>query len=194
MLDAHAHLCLLASEAEKVNLGFCDGVAEQFYIAIAMSESGQFSCKPMKGRQLIGEFQRGGAGSPDPPPPPPPPEKSTKIGFLSILVRFPLKSQSYQVSIPCWAVTLYRSLMLGYQSAIWMVFRWQANDGQLIVVFGSSLPSSTKKNVVKDLPIFMEGKTIHSEIVKLEERHRSIISRYFLFSNSQPPSGSISLS
>ena len=33
VLDAHAHLCLLASEEEKVNLVFCDGVAEQFYIA-----------------------------------------------------------------------------------------------------------------------------------------------------------------
>ena len=45
----------------------------------------------------MGGFQRGGGGgarSPDPP------EKSPKIGFLSILVRFPLKSQSYQVSIP----------------------------------------------------------------------------------------------
>ena len=73
VLDAHAHLCLLASEAEKVNLGFCDGVAEQFYIAIAMSESGEFSCKPMKERQLMGEFQRWGR-SPDPPTP----EKSPK--------------------------------------------------------------------------------------------------------------------
>ena len=27
-----------------------------------------------------------------------------------------------------------------------MVFRWRANDGPLIVVIGSSLPSSTKKN------------------------------------------------
>ena len=69
MLDAHAHLCLLASEAEKVNLGFCDGVAEQFYIAIAMSESGEFSCKAMKGRQLMGEFQRGGGRESGPPPP-----------------------------------------------------------------------------------------------------------------------------
>ena len=42
---------------------FCDGVAEQFYIAIAMSESGEFSCKPMKERQLMGEFQRGGGES-----------------------------------------------------------------------------------------------------------------------------------
>ena len=33
VLDTHAHLCLLASVEEKVNLGFCDGVAETFYIA-----------------------------------------------------------------------------------------------------------------------------------------------------------------
>ena len=50
------------SEEEKVNLGFGDGVAEQFYIAIAMSESGEFSCKPMKGSQLMGGFQRGDGG------------------------------------------------------------------------------------------------------------------------------------
>ena len=43
MLDAYAHLCLLTSEEEKVNLGFCDGGAEQFYIAIAISESGEFT-------------------------------------------------------------------------------------------------------------------------------------------------------
>ena len=91
---------VMAGRSVHLNLGFCDGVAEQFYIAIAMSESGEFSCKPMKGRQLVGGFQRGGAGSRTPPPP----EKSPKIGFLSILVRFPLKSQSYQVSIPCWVM------------------------------------------------------------------------------------------
>ena len=43
MLDAHAYLCLLASEEEKVNLGLCDVVAEQFYTAITMSESGEFT-------------------------------------------------------------------------------------------------------------------------------------------------------
>ena len=32
------------------------------------------------------------------------------------------------------------------QDTIKMVFRWQANDGPLVVVFGSSLPSSTKNN------------------------------------------------
>ena len=76
VLDAHAHLCLLASEAEKVISFFCDGVAEQFYIAIAMSESGEFSCKPMNGRQLMGEFQRGGGQGVRTPPPPPPPMKN----------------------------------------------------------------------------------------------------------------------
>ena len=30
-----------------------------------------------------------------------------------------------------------------------MAFRWRANDGPLIVALGSSLPSSTKKIVVK---------------------------------------------
>ena len=36
------------------------------------------------------------------------------------------------------------------QNAILMAFRWWADDGPLIVVFGSSLPSSsTKKSVVK---------------------------------------------
>ena len=54
-----------------------------------------------------------------------------KKGILSILVRFPLKSQSYQASIRCW------------------VFRWRANDDPHIMVFGSSLPSSTKKKLSK---------------------------------------------
>ena len=34
-----------------------------------------------------------------------------------------------------------------------MVFRWRANDDPHIVVFGSSLPSSTKKKVVKVGPL-----------------------------------------
>ena len=74
----------------------------------------------MRGRQLMGGLQREGeARSPDPPP-----KKSPKIGFLSILVRFPLKSQSYQVSIPCWVIN--------QRNANLTVFRWQANDGPLL--------------------------------------------------------------
>ena len=34
-----------------------------------------------------------------------------------------------------------------------MVFRWRANDDPHIVVFGSSLPSSNKKKVVKVGPL-----------------------------------------
>ena len=55
---------------------------------------------------------------------PPTPKKSPKIVFLSILVRFPLKSQSYQVSIPCWVIN--------QRNANLTVFRWQANDGPLL--------------------------------------------------------------
>ena len=68
----------------------------------------------------MGGLQRegGGARSPDPP------LKLPKIGFLSILVRFPLKSQSYQVSIPCWVIN--------QRNANLTVFHWQANDGPLL--------------------------------------------------------------
>ena len=51
------------------------------------------------------------------------------IGFLSNTGSDPLKS--CQASIQYWAI-------------ISTAFRWQADDGLLIVVFGSSLPSSTK--------------------------------------------------
>ena len=38
-------------------------------------------------------------------------------------------------------------LLCFMHSSIEMAFRWLADDGSLIVVFGSSLPSSTKKHV-----------------------------------------------
>ena len=63
-----------------------------------------------------------------------------KIGFLSILVRFPLKSQSYQASIRCWAIsgTPSKRHLNGVSLAgqWWPAYR---------AVFGSSLPSSTKE-------------------------------------------------
>ena len=73
--------------------------------------------------------------------PPPPPKKSPKIVFLSILVRFPLKSQSYQVSIPCWVIN--------QRNANLTVFRWQANDGPLLWCFDPLSHHQLKKNVVK---------------------------------------------
>ena len=69
-----------------------------------------------------GRITEGGGGKESGPPPPT--NKSPKIGFLSILVRFPLKSQSYQVSIPCWVIN--------QRNANLTVFRWQANDDPLL--------------------------------------------------------------
>ena len=54
----------------------------------------------------------------------------------------PLKNRSYQDTIQCWAIIgtpAKRHLM---------VFRWKTDDDPLIVVLGSSLPSSTKKSNV----------------------------------------------
>ena len=67
-------------------------------------------------------------------PEPPPPEK-INIGFLSNTGPDPLKiTKPPKASIQCGAI-------------IEMAFRWRAImiDGPRIVVFGSSLPSSTKK-------------------------------------------------
>ena len=70
---------------------------------------------------------------------PPPPLKNNKnIGFSTNIGRS-LKIHSYQTSIQCLAIIgtpAKRHLM---------AFRWRGDDGQLIVVLGSTLPSSTKK-------------------------------------------------
>ena len=68
-----------------------------------------------------GRITEGGGGKESGPPPP---KNSPKIGFLSILVRFPFKSQSYQVNISCWVIN--------QRNANLTVFRWQANDGPLL--------------------------------------------------------------
>ena len=82
----------------------------------------------------------GGAGGPHPQ------EKSQNIGFLSNTGLDPLKN--LKATKPAFNVgpSLARQ-----RNAISMVFRWQADDGLLIVVnvFGSSLPSSTKKKTIK---------------------------------------------
>ena len=47
-----------------------------------------------------------------------------------------------------------------------MAFRWQADDGPRIVIFGSSLPSSTKKNVVKvETPLTKLFRSAHAVYV-----------------------------
>ena len=85
------------------------------------------------------EDPEGGARVPDPPPP----EKSQNIGFSSNTGPDPLKDSSYQASIQCWAIigtSAKRHLM---------AFHRRADDGALILVLGSSLPSSSKKHVIK---------------------------------------------
>ena len=55
----------------------------------------------------------------------------------------PLKNCSLQASIQCWAVIgtpTKRNLM---------AFRWRADDGPFIAVFGYSIPLPTKKKVIK---------------------------------------------
>ena len=75
---------------------------------------------------------------------PPPPETSQNIGFSSNTSPDLLKNRSCEAIIQCWAfigMPAKRHLM---------AFRWRADDGQLKVGLGSSLPSSTlKTSVVK---------------------------------------------
>ena len=50
-----------------------------------------------------------------------------------------------------------------------MSFRWRTDDGLLIVVFGSSLPSSTEKNVVKvgpTLTFFLDPRMMYMTQIK----------------------------
>ena len=75
-----------------------------------------FSCQPMKRRQLMG----GSRGWTDPLSNPP--ENSSKIGFLCILVQFSLKSQSYQASIRCWAIS--GTPAKRHLSGVWLGGQW----------------------------------------------------------------------
>ena len=78
----------------------------------------------------------GGARGPDTP------YKPQKLGFLSNAGPDPVKS--HKATKPEFNVG---SSSTRQRNAISMVFRWRVDDSPLIVVFGSSLPSSTK-NVV----------------------------------------------
>ena len=79
----------------------------------------------------MGGSKGGGAMSPDPP------EKSQNIGFLSNTGPDPLKN--HKATKPTFNVSHHRP-------ASEMAFRWRADDGPLLVLFGSSLPiSKTKK-------------------------------------------------
>ena len=66
------------------------------------------------------------------------------IGFLSNTGPDPLKNQSYQARFNVGTLACQRN-------AISRAFPWQADNGPLIVVFGSSLSSSTKKKPPKNV-------------------------------------------
>ena len=59
------------------------------------------------------------------------------------------KSQSCQASIQCWAIICMGPSSARQRNSISMAFCWWADDGPLLVVFGSSLPSSSTKNTQK---------------------------------------------
>ena len=79
-------------------------------------------------------IQRGGGGSA------PFPENHKTIGFLSKSGPDPLKN--HKAIKPAFNVSPSSARQ---QNAIQMAFRWRADGSPLIVVFGSSLPSLTKK-------------------------------------------------
>ena len=89
---------------------------------------------------LCADPEGGGAGGPDPPPL----KNHKNIGFSSNTGPDSLKNRGYQASIQCWAIIgtpAKRHLM---------AFRWRADDGPLIVVLGSAIPSSTKEKQQKN--------------------------------------------
>ena len=94
------------------------------------------------------------------------------------------KSQKYSVSQQNWSgshenhKTTKPAFNVGPSSArqrnaIKMAFRWQADDGPLIVVFGSSLPSSTKTRGpdLKRSPDLLNNVKIGQDQLRLIMKH-----------------------
>ena len=71
----------------------------------------------------------------------PPLESQKDLGFLHYWSGSSGKSPSYQASTQCWA-----TMGVAFHKAI--AFRWRADDGPLLVLFGSSLSSPTQKNML----------------------------------------------
>ena len=97
----------------------------------------------------------GGAGGPDPPPHTHTHTQNNhkNIGFLSNTGPDPLKN--HKATKPSFNVG---PSLACQRNAIQMAFRWQADDGPLLVLFGSSLPSypppppPQKKTTTKNNP------------------------------------------
>ena len=84
---------------------------------------------------IHGQMQRGGGHGVSTPP-----ENSQKIGFLSCTGPDPLKN--HKATKPAFNVGPSSARQ---RNAIEMAFHWQVEDGPFIVIFGSSISSSTKK-------------------------------------------------
>ena len=85
---------------------------------------------------------RGGTGGPDPPPPLLKNHKN--IGFLSNCGLDHLKITKLPSQHSMFGHHRHSS-----ETPFLMAFRWRANDGTLIVVFGSSFPSWTENKRTK---------------------------------------------
>ena len=82
---------------------------------------------------------RGGTGGLDPPPPL---KKHKNTGFLSNTGPDPLKN--HKAAKPAFNVGPSSTRQ---RNAISMAFSWRADDGPLLVLFGSSFPLSKKKKL-----------------------------------------------
>ena len=59
-----------------------------------------------------------------------------------------------------------------------MAFRWQANDGSFILVFGSSIPSSTKKYIKFGPPLTKFSGSAHEPNIPEGPEHEQISPLY----------------
>ena len=121
---------------------------------------------------------RGGSGAPDPPPPL---KNHKNKGFSSNTGLDPLKNRSYKASIQCWAI-----IRMPAKSHL-MAFRWRVDDGLLIVVLGYSLPSSTKKIVIKVGPRLTKHFGSAHDICSLfESKHALLIIKVLVSKDCVP--------
>ena len=114
-----------ARESSDTSMSTCDGVRHKpghwkinRTLAIFLLIGGYIACADPEG---------GGQGVQTPPPL----ENHKNIVFVAILVPIPLKSLSYQASFQFWAI-----IGTPAKRHFKMAFRWQTEDGPLIVVFG----------------------------------------------------------
>ena len=101
--ECHLGIDCLNSEIQKKNYMTClRSPSISQWAKVASLQKFFFSCKPMKKKELMGGFQKGGQGVRTPPPP----LMSPKIGVSKHTGPVPLiQCQSFQASIRCWAIS-----------------------------------------------------------------------------------------